>query len=110
MNTYFALQFDGGPFKLFSPTHWAALIAILALNLFFVIWGKNFNQETRRIVRYSMAAVLVLNELAWHLWNWSVGRWTIQEMLPFHLFPQIKIRAPPDFRNVIEIGFDNRSR
>ena len=85
MNTYFALQFAGGPFKLFSPTHWAALIAIIALNLFLVIWGKNFNSETRKTVRYIMAAVLILNEIAWHLWNWSVGRWTIQEMLPLHL-------------------------
>jgi hypothetical integral membrane protein (TIGR02206 family) len=85
MNTFFALQFDGGPFKLFSTTHLAALIAIFALNLFFVIWGKKLNQDMRKIVRYSMAAILILNEISWHVWNWAVGRWTIQEMLPFHL-------------------------
>ena len=85
MNQFFTLQFDGGPFKLFSPTHWAALSVIILINLFFVIWGKKLNQDTRQKIRYSMAGILLANEISWHIWNLSVGRWTIQEMLPFHL-------------------------
>jgi hypothetical integral membrane protein (TIGR02206 family) len=85
MNQFFALQFDGGPFKLFSGTHWAALTVIIALNLLFIVWGRRIPQTARVKIRYGMAAVLLVNEMLWHVWNVSVGRWTIQEMLPLHL-------------------------
>ena len=85
MNQFFTLQFDNGPFQLFSATHLAALAAIIVVNLGFVIWGKRLSPAARQSVRYGMAGILLVNELLWHVWNYSVGRWTIQEMLPLHL-------------------------
>ena len=32
-----------------------------------------------------LALILVSNEIAWHYWNYVVGKWTIQTMLPLHL-------------------------
>ncbi len=32
-----------------------------------------------------MAAALIVNEAAWHIWNLATGQWTIQTMLPLHL-------------------------
>jgi hypothetical integral membrane protein (TIGR02206 family) len=85
MNQFFTLQFDGGPFKIFSPSHLVALIAILALNAFFILRRKHFDDRARRVIRYSMAAILIANELLWHIWNLVNGRWSLQEMLPLHL-------------------------
>jgi len=28
---------------------------------------------------------LIVDELAWHGWNWATGQWTFQTMLPLHL-------------------------
>jgi hypothetical integral membrane protein (TIGR02206 family) len=85
MNPFFTYQFTGAPFVLFSAPHLAALGLIALLNIFFVLGRNSFSISTRKIIRYTMAAVLILNEIGWHIWNASVGRWTIQEMLPFHL-------------------------
>ena len=85
MNQFFTFQFTGAPFVLFSFPHLAALSAIILLNAFFIVRRNAFSIDTRRGIRYAMAAVLILNEIGWHIWNASVGRWTIQEMLPFHL-------------------------
>ena len=32
-----------------------------------------------------LAAILLIDELGWHLWNIFAGRWSIQTMLPLHL-------------------------
>lgn len=85
MNELFVKEFSGDPFVLFSPTHWAAIILIILLNLWFVVIRKNASQTLRKRIRYTMAAVLILNELAWHIWNYATGQWTIQTMLPLHV-------------------------
>jgi hypothetical integral membrane protein (TIGR02206 family) len=32
-----------------------------------------------------LALILWGNEISWHYWNYAVGRWTVQTMLPLHL-------------------------
>ena len=34
--------------------------------------------------RWSITAILVLQEFAYHLWNIHIGEWTLQKMLPLH--------------------------
>jgi hypothetical integral membrane protein (TIGR02206 family) len=85
MENIFALDFAGGPFQIFSTSHLIALGAVILLNLYFILNRANFSPDDRRNIRYTMAAVLLINESAWHLWHIFTGTWTIQEMLPFHL-------------------------
>lgn len=85
MNEFFSKDYIGGAFVLFSSEHWAAIIVIVLLNLSFLLLRRRAKPETLRIWRYGMAAVLIVNELAWHLWNLSVGQWKVQTMLPLHV-------------------------
>ena len=43
------------------------------------------SQVLRKRVRYTMSAILIINEALWHVWNLYVGQWTIQTMLPLHV-------------------------
>jgi hypothetical integral membrane protein (TIGR02206 family) len=85
MPNFLSYDFAGGPFQLFSTTHLVALLLIAALNAFFILQRKTFDEKTRRVIRYTLAAALVLNEISWHVWHIMLGKWTIQEMLPLHL-------------------------
>lgn len=85
MTEFFIKDPSGGPFVLFSSAHWAAILAIALLNLSFLLLRRRAAPQTLRLVRYTMAAILIINELAWHIWNYSVGQWTVQTMLPLHL-------------------------
>jgi hypothetical integral membrane protein (TIGR02206 family) len=84
MTSIFAVDFPGHAFQLFGPAHLAALTSIVLLNLFLLRY-RSASEETRRTVRWTLALVLWFNEIAWHVWNLAVGRWTIQEMLPLHV-------------------------
>lgn len=85
MNDFFAgLEYTGAPFALFGTPHLIALGIVLLANVALVLL-RTASERTKTTFRYGLAAVLVLNELAWHLWNWKVGQWTLQTMLPFHL-------------------------
>jgi len=85
MDQFFAGNDYSGPaFELFGGAHIAMLVLLVLLNLFLLRF-KSGSDETRRKVRWTMALILWGNEIAWHVWNVAVGRWTVQEMLPFHL-------------------------
>jgi hypothetical integral membrane protein (TIGR02206 family) len=80
----FAADFQGAAFELFGNTHLAALGVLVLLNLILVGF-RNASDGAKGAVRWLLALILWGNELAWHYWNYSVGRWTIQTMLPLHL-------------------------
>jgi hypothetical integral membrane protein (TIGR02206 family) len=85
MPNFLALDFVGAPFELFSSVHLIAILAIAILNAFFIFRRQSFDEKARRATRYTMAAVLVANEISWHVWHIMINQWTIQEMLPLHL-------------------------
>lgn len=85
MIDFFAVDFQGGPFVIFSTSHLFALGAILLLNLVFLVYRGRITPEASAKIRFAMAAVLILNEISWHVWHLANGMWTIQEMLPLHL-------------------------
>lgn len=84
MDQFFAGNYTGGAFELFGTAHVAALIVLVLLNLYLIRF-KNADDKTKTTIRWVLALILWGNEIAWHAWNYEVGRWTIQEMLPFHL-------------------------
>ena len=85
MDQFFSLDFTGGPFVLFSKTHWIALSVIVLFNGILVLSRNSYTETGKRRFRLGMAIVLIANELAWHIWNLATGQWTIQTMLPLHL-------------------------
>ena len=80
----FAGDYPGPAFELFGTAHLAALAFFLLLNLYLLRF-RNADDKTKRTIRWRLALVLVVNELAWHYWNYAVGTWTIQSMLPLNL-------------------------
>lgn len=85
MGQFFALNWNGPPFELFGPAHIAALAFILLLNLLIILHFKNSTEKTKHNIRWTLAIILWVNEIAWHLWRVFTGTWTIQTMLPLQL-------------------------
>jgi len=84
MINFFAANYQGPAFGLFGATHFAALGALVLLNLLLLRF-KNAGDGTKAAIRWMLALILLVNEIAWHYWNYVVGKWTIQTMLPLHL-------------------------
>ncbi len=85
MGQYFAKDWTGEPFHLFGTGHLIALAVIVLINLSFIWLRKSRSRGLKDGVRFTIVAVLIIAESAWHLWNISIGEWTIQTHLPFHL-------------------------
>lgn len=81
----FAWDYHGDPFILFGTAHLVALGVILLFNLSFLFLRTEKRAAWRKPLRVSMAVVLIINELGWHLWNLVNGQWTVETMLPLHL-------------------------
>jgi hypothetical integral membrane protein (TIGR02206 family) len=84
MSQYFVYDYSGNPFILFGTWHLVALALIVILNIAMLGFRKS-SEKTREIVRWTMAIILWIDELSWHLWNLYWGHWTIQTMLPLHI-------------------------
>ena len=84
MPDFFAANYPGPAFEMFGTTHWTALGALVLLNLFLIRF-RNAGDGTKSAIRWILALILLVNEIAWHYWNYVFGTWTIQTMLPLHL-------------------------
>lgn len=51
----------------------------------FILRFRTSDEATRRRVRYALAALLVVNELGWHVWAYYFVGWTAEKMLPLHI-------------------------
>jgi hypothetical integral membrane protein (TIGR02206 family) len=85
METFFGKNFNQVQFDLFSTQHLIAIFVIILVGFIIIATQRKSSPKKRVGVRWGMAIILVLNEMTWHLWNLSIGDWTIQTMLPFHL-------------------------
>ena len=84
MELFFAGNYPGPEFKFLGGAHISALAFLVFLNLFLFRF-KNANSRTKHIIRWILALILWGNEVAWHIWNYAVGKWSVQTMLPLHL-------------------------
>jgi hypothetical integral membrane protein (TIGR02206 family) len=84
MGPYFTGDYSGPAFELFGPSHLAALTVLLLVNIFLIRF-RGSSEKTKIAVRWSLAIILWLDELAWQIWNLAVGKWTIQTMLPLNI-------------------------
>jgi hypothetical integral membrane protein (TIGR02206 family) len=85
MQQFFSADWGGDPFILFGPAHLLALGLIVAINVVIYRMRERFSPRAQIGLRWGLAALLLIDEAAWHYWNYSAGRWTLQTMLPLHL-------------------------
>ncbi len=85
MLQFFGGDYSGEPFRLFGPPHLVALLLVALINLGLIAYGERMPTYWRKRVRYGLAALLLVDEVLWHVWNWTIGQWTVQTMLPLHL-------------------------
>lgn len=85
MSQFFAEEYTGAPFVFFGPAHLIALgiIGLMVVALFGL--RKYVNERMRKQFRYGLAGLLVMNQIARHLWMVYHDRWSIQWDLPLHL-------------------------
>ncbi len=84
MSQFFAGNYTGAAFQLFGVAHIAALLVLVAINVF-LIQFKNASQTTKRNIRWTMAIILWTAEISWHIWNIYWGFWSDQFMLPLNV-------------------------
>jgi hypothetical protein len=69
MGQYFAKEYTGEPFQLFSTGHLIALGILILINLSFIWLRKSDNQKLKDGVRYTITVMLVISEGSWHIMN-----------------------------------------
>jgi len=84
LQQFLAKDYQGEPSHLFGTAHLVALGIVLLVNLCFIFVHKR-DEESNEEARTLMAAILISNEISWHIWNYVTGQWTLQTMLPLHL-------------------------
>lgn len=82
---YITAEYQGKPFMLFGTAHLVALAVIVVLSISLYTSRKKFSKRKKQDMRDTIASILILNEIGWHLWNYFFNEWTIQTMLPLHV-------------------------
>jgi hypothetical integral membrane protein (TIGR02206 family) len=85
MKQLFATQVKGEPFILFGFGHLVAIVLLLLAVVCLPLIRKYWDERGKRIFRYSLIAWMLGWEIAWHIWSYYDGSWTIQTHLPLHL-------------------------
>jgi len=84
MIQFFSADYPGPAFEYWGTAHLGGLAFFVLLNLFLIRF-RHSSDRTKGTIRWILALVLLVNELAWHYWNYIHGLWTIQTLLPLHL-------------------------
>ena len=86
MGGFFGKDWTGEPFVLFGPWHLLALGIIVLVNIGLVVVGpEGIREMDVKLIRWTLAAILIVDEIFWHLWNITTGQWSLQTTLPLHL-------------------------
>ena len=84
MEKFFAGNYPGPAFEFLGTAHIAALACLVLLNLYLIRF-RNADDKTKSKIRWTLALILWGNEIGWHYWNYAVGKWTLQTMLPLQV-------------------------
>jgi len=82
MDQFFSGEYGGAPFELFGAPHIIALMIVGLVNVALLAVGQRLSPRWRKILRTTLASVLIIDEALWHLWNWTAGQWSIETALP----------------------------
>ena len=84
MGRYFSVEYSGTAFEFFGVAHIGALLFLVILNLL-LLRAKHASENTRAVIRWTLAILMWLDESSWHIWNITNGMWNVQEHLPLHV-------------------------
>ena len=74
------------PFTFYSTSHVVSLAAIAAVCAFTLGWrGLRERPRLANIIRHALAALLLLLDIALHVWYFAAGQWDPTWTLPLHL-------------------------
>ncbi|NNE46917.1 MAG: TIGR02206 family membrane protein [Rhodothermales bacterium] len=85
MGQFWTIDYSGDPFELFGAPHIVVMVVVALISIALVVRGRRIDTERHAAIRRTLAALLVLNEVLWHVWAATEDVYTIQEMLPLHL-------------------------
>ena len=85
MSQWFAVDYTGGAFVLFGPSHWIALGVVGLACLLVALLGRRFSPRARSWARWGLLILIYACEGSWQVWMLATSRWTIQGMLPLWL-------------------------
>jgi hypothetical integral membrane protein (TIGR02206 family) len=85
MTQFFAQNYTGGAFILFSPIHLLWFAGVVGVCLVITLLRRHFSESARRYTRWGLFILIYLCESSWHIWKLAIGEWTIQGMLPLWL-------------------------
>ncbi|OIK10225.1 hypothetical protein BIV60_21975 [Bacillus sp. MUM 116] len=94
MKEYFQFHSKLDSFRLFSLQHLLTIGIIFVLCiLLFVMKNELKKNRIRRIFRFSLAVLLVVSDVSYHLWHIKEHTWSIRRDLPLHLSDLVVILA-----------------
>lgn len=83
MGEFFTNDYHGRPFQFLGAPQIITLILIVLLNIF-LLRDRKKDEKARERTRWTIAIILLVNELSYHLWHLYYGSWNIQEHIPLH--------------------------
>jgi hypothetical integral membrane protein (TIGR02206 family) len=104
MEQYFAYNYAGAPFVQLGAAHLGALGLVFVLSL--LGWQLRLDAGQRRVLRATLAGLLLLNELGWHAWHIYYGLWTLQEMLPLEICNLMVLLSAWTLLTRSQVGFE----
>ena len=77
----------GGPFVLFGPAHLAVLALAALVPTGLILWSRRSGAGVDRAIRWTIAAVLVLNEIVYEIYGFNTEGWRslLEKYLPLHV-------------------------
>ena len=77
---------ETAPFTFYSPSHWVSLVIIAAVSAFTLGWrGLRERPRLADVIRHALAAMLLLLDIALHIWYFVADQWDPAYTLPLHL-------------------------
>ncbi|MGG3575208.1 TIGR02206 family membrane protein [Bacillus gobiensis] len=86
MHKFFQKDFPNDPIHLFSAEHLCTLLIIVLLAVCLFIFRRFLAVNRRiRIFCYSLAALLIISDISYHVWAIFYDVWSLRESLPLEL-------------------------
>ena len=83
MGDYITNDYKGAPFQFLGIPQIVALILLVLLNIL-LLRDKKKDDQSRAKTRWTLAIILLVNELLYHVWHIYYESWNVQEHIPLH--------------------------
>lgn len=84
MDKYFGLDWNYGPFKLFSASHILVLVIILVMCVLIQLFKQKL-KHNNKFLRYSFASIILILQISMTIWYMLVMKLPFPDSLPLHL-------------------------